>query len=130
MPWWAAGYFGLYLAFSGWSLIDDYRTKEPPWFMTAEVVSDICLLAPAFAFWIPDAHAVMKPFLLPVFATGVLLLCGLLVRTLAKQLSDPALGKQGKAFVVIGGSALVALVSTPMLLWGYRAAVLGGYVDA
>jgi len=130
MPLWTAGYFGLYLAFSGWSLVDDYRKKEPAWLMGCDVISEVCLLAPAFAYWVPSVHTALVSALLPVFTAGVLLFAAFLARALRRQFADPDLPPQGKAFVIISGSAMVALMAGPILVWGFRAAVLGEHVDA
>jgi hypothetical protein len=131
MPWWAAGYFGLYLAFSTWSLVDDYRSKEstnPR--MVVEIASDILLLVPALAFWRPELAATFAPALLPSFVVGIMLFAGLMVAALRKHVApDPELSLREKLGVGIAGSVLGLVVSAPLLVWAFRAAIMGEHVD-
>ena len=130
MPLWAAGYFGLYLALSGWSLVDDFRSKESKQRMVIEFAADVLLLVPALSFWWPEIGPPFVLILGPAFFLGVLLLAWVIFVGFRKHIaSDPELSPREKLGVGIATLGLVLAISAPLVYWAFRAAILGEHVD-
>ncbi len=129
MPAWVSAYFAVYITFTFWSLTDDIKNKKGAWWsITAEIVSDLCLLLAAFSFWLSSFRAVVEQALLAFFALGFVLFVIHASLVFRRQvIADTELSLQGKLFVGFSGTALVLLFSGPLLWWGFSASVRGSY---
>ncbi len=127
MTWWSSLYFALYVTFCLWSVTDDPKQKtEPSWHVVLEIVGDICVLLVALAYWVPSVRFASSAFLLEIYVLGLAVTAVQIVRSFWKNVvTDQKLPKSGKVFVGIAGSALVAIVTGPALVWGFFVAVLG-----
>ena len=124
MPLWVAGYLGFYVAFSIWSLVDDYRSGQRTQ-LAGSAVSDILLLVPAIAFWMPEVHAQFASVLALFFWGGLATFGVLMVVALRRHVvSDPELSFREKWGVGLVGSIAALFVSAPVIFWAFRAAVM------
>jgi hypothetical protein len=126
MPWWASLYLAGYVAFTAWSIASDIRTKENSrWFVAAQILGDLCLVIAALAFWDPELRALLRPLLIPLFSAGLAVLIVQMATAVRRYVvADPELSFHGKLVVGAAGTSLMAVISAPLVYWGFSAAVL------
>ena len=127
MPWWAMLYLVFYYAFAMWSFVYHiHHDTAPSWFVIAEGTMDTGLLLVGLAYWKPHiVDSQLELLIMPMFVLGAAVFVGQLVFALR---ADQARGRrsiQGWLFFGISGAALMAIISGPLLFWGFQAAFLG-----
>jgi hypothetical protein len=127
MPWWAAAYFALYVAFAIWVVADDVKDKRASGFIVAQVLSDMALILAALSFWFTGAPVVPQPALFGLFLFGLSIFLAQAVTEVRRLFPDPDLSPRGNLFVATSGMGLALLLTLPLLYWGFKSAVMGGH---
>jgi hypothetical protein len=122
-----SSYFAFFTAFSLWSFYDDIKSKVSPTRIVAEALSDIGLVTTSLAYWLPAVRATLGTTAPLVFGLALATFFVQLLATIRRRFPDPELPLDGNIFVFVTGTALVLLVSAPLLFWGFSAAVLHQY---
>jgi hypothetical protein len=127
MGWLPSSYFALFLAFSAWSFCDDLKNGVRSTRLVVEVLSDAGLICVSLAYWYPSLQILVGTAAPLIFCLALAGFIMQLIATIRRQLSDTELSHTGKVFVLSTGTFLVAIVSAPLLYWGFSAAVLRRY---
>jgi len=129
MPLSTSAYFSAFIAYCLWSHANDFKHKKDPlWFAVAEAISSVFLVITALSYWLSSLHALSTSILLVMFCSGCAITLGQMVVVCRRNIADPELSSQGKWFVALSGSILGIIIHAPLLLWGFKSAVLGSYV--
>jgi hypothetical protein len=123
-----SAYFALYVAFSAWSFHDDVKSKVSRYRIVAEVLSDVGLLSVALSYWLLPVRLFLGGGAPALFSLAVAAFLIQLVETLRQQFPAADFTARENAAVASVGTALVALLSAPLIYWGFCAAVLHQYV--
>jgi hypothetical protein len=91
-----------------------------------ELLSDVCLISVGLMYWLPEPLATIAPIGFHLFLVGTTLFVGIALRSFQREIIlDSELDIKGKLFVGITGSIAVGSLSAPLLLWGFKIAVMG-----
>ena len=124
MPWWLYAYLAAYAAFTYFWVRDDIRDGGSKAFLSAELISDGCMVLVALGYWLPSVRDFLgnsAPF---AFVVGLAWLIVAGVRDVRETWpTGEGIGFQaGTALAVLG---LYALSCGPLLYWGFSYAILG-----
>jgi hypothetical protein len=124
MPWWLFVYLAGYSLFTFFWVRDDIRGGGSRAFLAAELLSDICMVLAALAYWLAPVRALFGGFAFIVFVAGLAWLVVAGVRDIRETWpsADGILVQIGTALAALG---LYGLVCGPLLYWGFSYAVLG-----
>ena len=120
-------YFAGYIAFSAWSFHDDIKSRVTRTRILAELVSDLGLLSTALAYWLPSVRLLLGsagPFIFSLAVAGLLVQ---VVGSIRRQFPAQDFTATENVAVAFVGTVLVALMSAPLLYWGFSATVLRVY---
>jgi hypothetical protein len=121
MPLWVSIYFSVYLAFSLWAHISDFRTDQFEIWSVFEVVGNMCLLLPALAYWYPALRSTIADAVGIFFVFGVASLIIFIYRGFKKHFPDPDLSLSANIGLSILSNVLVIFVTSPLIWWGGQA---------
>jgi len=110
-----------------WSFIDDIKEKVSFGRLFGEALTDAALLLVALSYWLPSIRSLIGSAAPFIFGLAVAAFVLALVATIHRRLPRSGLSRGRKVFVFVTGTALIILVVTPLLYWGFSAAVLRHY---
>ena len=125
MPWWVAVYFlafGTVTAFWVKSELPD-RAERP--YTVAELASEACLVAVALAYWVPALRVAIGSIAPMLFVAGCAWLPIAWVREWRQYEPDQEMSRGLSVASVVVGVGLYALLSSPLLYWGFSYVVQG-----
>jgi hypothetical protein len=122
----AIAYLIAYVTFVSWTHFGDLRSEGVAILrVLGEVAGSACLLIAALAFWIRTSLGLSTLVLLGLFTVGCATFILEAILACRKLVADPSIPVTGKWFVGTTGTALGLLLFSPLLYWGFSAAVLG-----
>ena len=125
MPPLAIAYLAAYATFVSWSHVSDLRSEGGLLRVLGGVAGSACLLISALAFWVGASLDLSALVLVGLFTVGCTSLILEAILACQKLLADESLRVAGKWFVGTIWTALGLLLFSPLLYWGFSAAVLG-----
>jgi hypothetical protein len=127
MTWWLIMYLVGYGIFTALWVVDDLREHKPAWSILAELASDICMVVAALGFWLTPLRNILGNLALPIFVAGLAWFFVAGSKEFREHFPDEKLPVHHNIAAVLFGMLFLALISGPLLYWGFMYAVLGSY---
>lgn len=120
MPLWVSLYLAGYVTYSIWAHVDDFKKIGVSFWVVFEVVGNVCLFLPAFAWWHPQAYFIFGRFIIFIFAIGLISMVVFVCKGVRSNSSDPDLSLFESVVLSSFGAALLLLVVSPLVWWGWQ----------
>ena len=130
MPPLAIAYLAAYVTFVSWTHVSELRSEGRAVLrVLGEAAGSACLLIAALTFWIRTSLGLSTLVLLGLFTVGCASFILEAILACRELVADQSLPVTGKWFAATTGTALGLLVFSPLLYWGFSAAVLGRAIE-
>ena len=125
MPHWFSLYLTAFVAYGAWTTVTAIRAGERGISTAAELISDVCLVITALAYWYSDLRLALGGWLIAFFVVGPATMVASTIPSYLQLRKAPHVSSITALQAPLFALAVGCILFSPILYFGFLVAVLG-----